>query len=136
MRSVLETALLLAKRCDSYMEGFALRWSIAEFGGRDVMGGVPLESDSLEAARVEKQARHIFKSFMQGHDVPRASRPTTWNEFLPIINADDRDCSAEILKHGVLLVFGAPGQLRLLAGQEHGRTIPLPEINKGGAANC
>ncbi len=41
MRSVLETALLLAKRCDSYMEGFALRWSIAEFGGLDVMGGVP-----------------------------------------------------------------------------------------------
>jgi hypothetical protein len=25
----------------------------------------------------------------------------------------------------VLLVFGAPCQLRLLAGQEHGRTIPL-----------
>jgi len=29
--------------------------------------------------------------------------------------------------HGVLLVFGAPCQLPLLAGPEHGRTIPLPE---------
>jgi len=28
----------------------------------------------------------------------------------------------------VLLVFGAPRQLRLLAGQEHGRTIPLTEV--------
>jgi hypothetical protein len=28
----------------------------------------------------------------------------------------------------VLLVFGAPCQLRLLAGQEHGRTIPLSDI--------
>jgi hypothetical protein len=28
----------------------------------------------------------------------------------------------------VLLVFGAPRQLRLLAGQEHGRTIPLGDI--------
>jgi hypothetical protein len=28
----------------------------------------------------------------------------------------------------VLLVFGAPCQLRLLAGQEHGRTIPLAEV--------
>jgi hypothetical protein len=28
----------------------------------------------------------------------------------------------------VLLVFGAPCQLRLLAGQEHGRTIPLADI--------
>ena len=29
---------------------------------------------------------------------------------------------------GVLLDFGAPGQLRLLAGLEHGRTIPLPDL--------
>jgi hypothetical protein len=28
----------------------------------------------------------------------------------------------------VLLVFGAPCQLRLLAGQEHGRTIPLTDF--------
>jgi hypothetical protein len=28
----------------------------------------------------------------------------------------------------VLLVFGAPCQLLLLAGPEHGRTIPLPEV--------
>ena len=26
--------------------------------------------------------------------------------------------------------FGAPGQLRLLAGLEHGRTIPLPDIRR------
>jgi hypothetical protein len=32
------------------------------------------------------------------------------------------------LRHGVLLVFGAPCQLRSLAGQEHGRTIPLSEV--------
>jgi hypothetical protein len=31
----------------------------------------------------------------------------------------------EYLRHGVLLVFGARGQLRSLAGQEHGRTISL-----------
>ena len=28
----------------------------------------------------------------------------------------------------VLLVFGVPGQLQSLAGQEHGRSIPLPVI--------
>jgi len=33
------------------------------------------------------------------------------------------------LRHGVLLVFGAPCQLRLLAGQEHGRTIPLADFD-------
>jgi hypothetical protein len=44
------------------------------------------------------------------------------------IDADYGNRSAEILRHGVLLVFGAPCQLRSLAGQEHGRTIPLAEI--------
>ena len=36
MEAVLETALLLARRCDSYMEGFALRWGINEFVAADV----------------------------------------------------------------------------------------------------
>jgi len=30
----------------------------------------------------------------------------------------------------VLLVFGAPSQLRSLAGLEHGRTIPLADIGQ------
>jgi hypothetical protein len=32
----------------------------------------------------------------------------------------------------VLLVFGAPCQLPLLAGQEHGRTIPLTDLRPNG----
>ena len=35
-----------------------------------------------------------------------------------------------LLRHGVLLVFGAPCQLQSLAGQEHGRTIPLADIGQ------
>ena len=35
------------------------------------------------------------------------------------------------LGHGVLRVLGAPGQLLVLAGPEHGRTIPLPDIRGG-----
>ena len=33
------------------------------------------------------------------------------------------------LRHDVLPVCGAPCQLRLLAGQEHDRTIPLAEMD-------
>jgi hypothetical protein len=39
------------------------------------------------------------------------------------------------LGHGVLLVFGAPCQLPSLAGQEHGRTIPLADIGSGGGVS-
>jgi hypothetical protein len=31
----------------------------------------------------------------------------------------------------VLLVFGAPSQLKTLAGQDHGQTIPLADIAGG-----
>jgi hypothetical protein len=44
-------------------------------------------------------------------------------------DADHGDRSIGCLRHGGLLVFGAPYQLRLLAGQEHGRTIPLADIS-------
>ncbi len=46
---------------------------------------------------------------------------------LPDIDAHYGDRRADLLGHGVLLGFGAPSQLRLLAGQEHGRTIPLAD---------
>jgi hypothetical protein len=45
------------------------------------------------------------------------------------IDADYGDCGFERVGHGVLLVFGAPCQLRSLAGQEHDRTIPLADIS-------
>jgi hypothetical protein len=40
------------------------------------------------------------------------------------------------LRHGVLLVVGAPGQLRSLAGQEHGRTIPLASLYDNQLPHC
>src|SRR5262249_2238470 len=52
---------------------------------------------------------------------------------LPDIDAHYGDRRADLLGHGVLLGFGAPFQLRLLAGQEHGRTIPLADIAAGFA---
>jgi hypothetical protein len=44
------------------------------------------------------------------------------------IDASYGDCGVEFRRHSVLLVFGTPCQRNLLAGQEHGRTIPLAEV--------
>jgi hypothetical protein len=44
------------------------------------------------------------------------------------IDASYGDCGVEFRRHKVLHVFGAPCQRNSLAGQEHGRTIPLPEL--------
>ncbi|MGA7526008.1 MAG: universal stress protein, partial [Pseudolabrys sp.] len=76
MQSALETALLLGRRCNSYIEGFTLRWSINEVMVGDVMGGVSLETYRDDIAEEAKKAKQIFESFMQKHDVPRAAETT------------------------------------------------------------
>src|SRR4029077_10295048 len=43
------------------------------------------------------------------------------------IYASYGDCGVEFRRHSVLIVFGAPCQRNLLAGQEHGRTIQLSD---------
>src|SRR6266536_1156526 len=53
------------------------------------------------------------------HDVERV---------LADINADHGDRCVEFLRHGVLLVLSAPSELLVLAGPEHGRTIPLTDL--------
>jgi nucleotide-binding universal stress UspA family protein len=76
MQSALETALLLGRRCNSYIEGFALRWAISEFLVGDVMGGVVPLNYSEDIAAETKEAKRIFETFMQQHDVPRATETT------------------------------------------------------------
>src|SRR5450755_2629795 len=73
MQSALETSLLLARPFGSYIEGFALRWEINEFAGGDIAGSFPLATYREDIAEEAKQARQIFESFMQKHDVPRST---------------------------------------------------------------
>jgi hypothetical protein len=65
-----------------------------------------------------------------GWDCPALIVADNVKRVLADIDADHGDPSIELVGHGVLLVFGAPCQLRLLAGPEHGRTIPLPDIDQ------
>jgi nucleotide-binding universal stress UspA family protein len=76
IQSALETALLLGRRSNSYIEGFALRWPIIEFAGVDMMGGLPLDKFAQDNAEEEKKARQIFEAFMQKHNVPRSTGTT------------------------------------------------------------
>src|SRR6187455_3838876 len=76
MKSVLETTLLLARKCGSYIEGFPLRFGISEFVAVDPAGSIPLESYRQESLEEAAQARRVFDSFMKDHGVPRASGAT------------------------------------------------------------
>jgi nucleotide-binding universal stress UspA family protein len=91
MSSALESALILARRCDSYIEGFALRWRIAEFVSADMMGAVVVQADHREITRMETQARAIFESFMQKRGVPRSTATTDSLSFGWLDNAPEGD---------------------------------------------
>jgi nucleotide-binding universal stress UspA family protein len=73
MGTVLETALLLAKKRGSYIEGFPLRFGISEFVAVDPAGSIPLESYRQESQEEAAQARKLFESFMQQRGIPQSS---------------------------------------------------------------
>jgi nucleotide-binding universal stress UspA family protein len=88
MRPALETALQLARRCHSYIEGFALRWDVSGLISGDVMGG-GIWLDRHDLAKEEKEARQVFEAFMREHDVPRASEAPAapsfgWRDDAPV----------------------------------------------------
>src|SRR6266446_7790613 len=86
---------------------------------------MPISQGGILASRASTWPRdHFCRSTM----APRASWPTTWNEFLPIsmpitaiavLGVWDMACSLSLAPHPSILS---------LVGQEHGRTIPLAEV--------
>jgi nucleotide-binding universal stress UspA family protein len=81
MKAALETALLLAQRCGSYIEGFPLRFGISEFVAVDPAGSIPLESYRQESLEEAAQARKLFESFMQERKIPRSNGPSSGLSF-------------------------------------------------------
>ena len=73
MGAVLETALLLAKKRGSYIEGFPLRFGISEFVAVDPAGSIPLESYRQESQEEAAQARRLFESFMRERGIPQST---------------------------------------------------------------
>src|SRR5215472_11152022 len=103
---------------------------------------VPAEMMRAHAGLHADQAwRQVGKSrfdlatrpFLPEHDRTTPIVPYNVERVLADIDADHGDCAGRFLGHGVLL-FGAPNQLRQLAGLEHGRTIPLSDIGPGRTA--
>ena len=75
--STLETAILLARQFDSYIEGFALRVvAIPAVLAIGEIGALPTASEQ-EIAEHEKRSRSLFENFMQEHGVPLGGNTKT-----------------------------------------------------------
>ncbi|MGZ9020366.1 MAG: universal stress protein [Rhodoplanes sp.] len=75
MRSTLETALLVAKDFNSYIEGFAVRVAVPTVVAMDVAPSASLAFFEEENAEAARQSRELFESFMQEHGVSRTRQP-------------------------------------------------------------
>lgn len=72
MQPALETALLLARHREAYIEGFPLRFGISEFATAEVVGGFPSEAYRQYGVQEAEQTQKLFEGFMAERGVPRA----------------------------------------------------------------
>ncbi len=85
MAATLETALLLARQFDSYIEGFALRYDVENFITMDPVSGVAMDSVRQNEEEAARQARDLFHAFVRERIVPMPGGPAAtlsygWSE--------------------------------------------------------
>src|ERR1700729_2608663 len=73
MVSALDTALLLARKFDSFIEGFSLRPAVADLVAMDPDSGLTMVAVKENDAEMVRQAEDMFRSFMQNHQIPERS---------------------------------------------------------------
>jgi len=70
MASALDTALLLARKFDSFIEGFSLRPAVADLVAMDPDSGLTMVAVKENDAEMVRQAEDLFRAFMTQHQVP------------------------------------------------------------------
>jgi len=89
MVSALDTALLLAQKFDSCIEGFALRPAVADLVAMDPDSGLTMVAVKENDAEMVRQAEMLFRSFMENHRIAprdgeaRAALSWTWLKDAP-----------------------------------------------------
>jgi nucleotide-binding universal stress UspA family protein len=111
MRSTLETAVVLARKFDSYIEGFALRVGVPVAFTIGDMGTLPVPAAlEHEITDNENRSRSLFEDFLREHDVPGGGHAHTLSSgWLPDAPQGDHFVGS----HGRvfdLIVLGRPGR--------------------------
>jgi len=110
MPSVLETALLMARTYDSYMEGFAIRPAVGTYVTVEPVSSLAISGAFDEDTAREAQA--VFEKFMQDKGVPRATGdgPATVGWAWPRTEAIDDAALGSYGRVFDLIVLGRPGR--------------------------
>jgi nucleotide-binding universal stress UspA family protein len=113
IQSVLETALLLGRKFNSHIEGFALRPPIGNLVTMDPVSSLTVVTLRENDAEIIKQARGIFDAFMRekrvlGRDGTGSSISHGWLDETP----DGDDFVGSYGRVFDLIVLGGPGTSR------------------------
>src|SRR5712692_6210613 len=90
MASTLQAALLLARKFDGYIEGFALFPAMVELYALDAAVPLPIEVREHDA-EMAKQARSLFETFMKDNGIVRSQKTDGALAFDWLDNAPDGD---------------------------------------------
>ena len=110
VQSVLESALLLGRKFESYLEGFALRPAMGNLVTMDPVSSLTVVSLRDNDAEIVKQAQGIFESFMRDKGVTTADAPgnsltSAWRNEVP----DGDDFVGDYGRVFDIIVLGRPG---------------------------
>jgi nucleotide-binding universal stress UspA family protein len=115
MISALQCAVLVARKFDSYIEGFALFPPMVEFYALDSAIPPPIEIKEHDA-EMARQARGLFEQFMSDHGVARSSHLETSLSFgwsgQPGQSADGDAFVGSYGRIFDVIVMGRPGASR------------------------
>ncbi len=110
MGATLDTALLLARKFDAYIEGFALRPVVAPVMAMDIGGAFPLAELQENDTKMATEAKALFDAFMHKNNVsrgdPKGAAGCGWFEGAP-------DGDQFVGSHGRVFdvtVLGRPGE--------------------------
>jgi nucleotide-binding universal stress UspA family protein len=68
--SALEVAVLLARRCGAYIEGFPLRFALPPYVVAELTVGFTLNDYAVQRDEEAAELRRMFEAFMQDHGIP------------------------------------------------------------------
>jgi nucleotide-binding universal stress UspA family protein len=111
MTSALDTALLLARRFDSCIEGFPLRPGVADLVAMDPDSGLTMVAVKENDAELVRHAETVFRTFMEQHQVPQrsgegaASLSWIWHQAAP----SGHDYVGSYGRVFDMIVLGRPG---------------------------
>jgi nucleotide-binding universal stress UspA family protein len=111
MAAVLAAARLVARRFDSYIEGFPAKPGVGNFVTLDPVSSMTIQLAQENGAEADRKARILFESFMQSHDVSPAPGPGSGASYAWFDQAPDGD--EFVGSYGRvfdLIILGRPGR--------------------------